>query len=224
MNDLIEALKNRVSSPIFGYFGLAVLVINWRGFFFLFAQESDALGRIKFFDSNTSFISLAIEPALISLALAIIYPWLNYIVAWITAKPAELKDLVQATSEQKMLKKRRSIANEYSNILADSEKEIIARAKRDQELDSLQDQESRVRAKSDLDILRKKYDALIDGAAGQSVVARHKELMDLADGYRERSDSAIQPADKARFLQSANDLEQRANLLLMKSGIMNIDG
>ena len=149
MNDIIEALKTRVSSPIFGYYGLALIALNWQGFFYLFVHSGDALIRIQYFEQHSTVLSLTLWPFLLSLLIATIHPWFLYALSWLTAKPIELKDMIQDNSEHKVLIKRKQLEEARSSLLASAEREIIERANRDQELDKLQNQELRENVKKE---------------------------------------------------------------------------
>lgn len=220
MNDLIEALKNRLSSPVFGYFGLALLAFNWQGFFFLFVQDGDALTRIHFFEEHTNFQSLVILPLSFSLGFSVLYPWLFLVVTWMTAKPIELKDMVQASSEHKLLLQRKRLEEARSNLLVNAERELIERAKRDQELDKLESEELRGRLKSELELLRTERDAFRENSQSPAPKIQHKELMDIASDYRKRAEETKSYSDEAQFTDRARELEDQAHQILVKSGII----
>jgi hypothetical protein len=221
MNDLLEALKNRLNSPLFGYFGLALLAFNWRAFFFLFVQDGDVIGRIQFFEQNTTLNSLLIFPLSFSFLFAVIYPWLLFLVAWVTAKPVEMKDMVQASSEDRVLLRRKQLEEARSSILASTEMELIERAKRDQELDKLQSEEIRNKLKMELEQLRSERDSLRENGKSITLHARHKELMDIAGTYRKRAEESNSYDDKESFLQRARELEEQAHKLLLNSELMD---
>lgn len=220
MNDIIDAVKARFSSPVFGYFGLSLLAFNWKGFFYIFFQEGDALSRIQYFEQQTSLQSLAAWPLLFSLAFSVCYPWVLYVVAWLTAKPTELKDMIQARSEHNLLLKRKQLEDARSSILANAELELIERAKRDQELDSLQSDAVREKLKSELEQLRAERDSAREGGQSVAPQARHKELMEIASTYRKRSEDSTNFDDQQDFLQRARELEEEAHNTLVKSGIL----
>jgi len=221
MNDLIEALKTRLSSPLFGYFGLALLAFNWKAFFFLFVQDGDVLGRIQFFEEHTTVYSLGIWPLSFSFAFALFYPWAIFLVAWMTSRPIEMKDMVQASSEHTVLLRRKQLEDARSNLLASAELELIERAKRDQELDKLQNEELRGKLKAELEQLRTERDSLRTNSNSPSTHARHKELMEIAGTYRKRADESSSQSDVQRFLARARELEAQAHQLLTNSEIMS---
>ncbi len=220
MNDFLDALKARLNSPLFGYFGLAFLAFNWKGIFFLFAQKGDVVPRIQFFEQNTSVHSMFTWPILFSLCFSLIYPWLLLVVAALTAKPNELKDLIQVKTEHELLMHRKKLEEVRSNLLENTERELIERAKRDQELDALQNDELKNKLRLELEQLRFERDALREEK--QTPVARHKELMDIASTYRQRGADAKTLVEEEEFNARARELEEKAHQVLVTSGLASI--
>lgn len=221
MNDLIEALKNRINSPVFGYFVLALLALNWKAFFYMAAQKGDAIIRIQFFEQNTTTFSIFIWPLVFAIGFSICYPWLTFIVTWLTARPTELKDLVQANSEHRLLMRRKQLEDARSSLLANTELELIERAKRDQELDNLQNEELRKKLKSELELLRTERDSLRETQQSEPPLVQHKELMELASSYRSRAENGnISVGDRERFHTQARQLEDKAFQILKTSGVL----
>ena len=220
MNDLIDALKTRLNSPVFGYFGLALLAFNWQGFFYLFVQDGNALNRIEYFEQHTTIYSIVISPLSFSLAFAVLYPWILFGVASVTAKPTELKDSLQAKSEHKILLMRKHLEEARTSLLANAEFELLERAKRDQELNQLQSEELREKLRSELDQLRFERDSLRESNQPSSARARHKELMDIAGDYRKRAGESQGISDKESFIKRAREMEEQAHDFLMQSNIM----
>lgn len=223
MNDFIEALKARLNSPVLGYFGLALLAFNWQAFFFLIAQEGDVLARIQFFEQHTSTTSLIGWPLAFSLLFSVSYPWVLLLVTWFSAKPTELKDMVQASSEHKVLVRRKQLEDARSSLLANAEHELIERAKRDQELDKLESEELRQRLRSELEQLRAERDSARDGnrSPTMSPQSRHKELMELAATYRAKGeDPKISISERHTFTDRARQLEEKAYETLIQSELI----
>lgn len=220
MNDFIDALKTRINSPVLGYFGFAVLAFNWQAFFFLFVQDNDVPQRIQFFEQNTTASSLIGWPLTFSLSFSVLYPWITLFVTWLSAKPMELKEVIQANSEHKILVRRKQLEEARSKLLANAEVELIERAKRDQELDMVQNEELRQKLRAELDQLRAERDSSKEATKSPNLSpqARHKELMDIADTYRQRSESPkVSVDDRERFRRRARDLEEQAYKSLFQS-------
>lgn len=218
MNDFIDAVKTRLNSPILGYFALALLAFNWQAFFFLLVQEGDALARIQFFEQHTSTSSLVVWPLSFSLGFSVLYPWLLFLVTWVSARPNELKDMVQASSEHKVLLRKKQLEEARSNLLANTEKELIERAKRDQELDQLQNEDLKQKLKQELEQLRAERDSLREQSPSLDPHKKHREFMDIAATYRARSEEpSASLADRERFRKRAYELEEKAYRALMQS-------
>jgi hypothetical protein len=219
MNDFVDALKSRFNSPVFGYFGIALFAFNWKAIFFLLAQTGDVLPRITFFEQNTSAFSLTVWPGLFALGFSLLYPWLLLLVASLTSKPNVMKELIQVNSEHRLLIRRKQLEEARSSLLATTERELIERAKRDQELEGLQNEELRDRLRTELEQLRSERDSKREEKP--SPMARHKELMDVAHAYRQRGAEAKTMSEEELFKQRARELEDQAHQLLMKSGIIS---
>jgi len=87
--------------------------------------------------------------------------------------------MVQASSEHNVLSRRKQLEEARSNLLANTEQEFIERAKRDQELDLLQNEELKQKLKLELEQLRAERDSLREQSFAAASHAKHQELMDL---------------------------------------------
>lgn len=217
MNELIEAIKTRLSSPILGYFGLTLFAFNWKAFFYLIAQDDEVLGRIQFFEENTTWSSLFLWPLLFAIVFATLYPWLSYVLASLTAKPFELRDMLQARSEHKLIMAKKQLEEARSGLLANAELELIERAKRDEEVDELRSEELKNKIKTELDELRAQRDSLTDEGKVSLTRKRHKELMDIAGTYRSRANESLNSVDRDNFNERARDLENEAHRVIVAS-------
>lgn len=219
MEEIISAIKARLNSPLFGYFALAVVAFNWEAFFFLLVQSDDVTGRIEFFKQHTTIFSLILWPVVFAFAVACAYPWVIYVLTWLTAKPVELRDVVQANAEHRVLIKRAELEDARSKLLATKESELIERAKRDQDLDSIQNEDLREKIRAELEQLRAERDSLQEGGQNQSAYARHKELMEIAGTYRARAQHSGSSQEKQRFVDRARQLEEQAYSLISNTTI-----
>lgn len=213
MDDLLEALKARISSPVLGWFSLALIAINWKAFFYLAFQDGDAIDRIKYFEANTSFDSLTIWPLLFSIVFAVLYPWLIFFLGWLTTKPIELKEKLAAESEHKLILEKKRLESARAALIADLELELIERAKRDQKVEELDNEELKNKLKVELDQLRAQGDS-------SKNFERHKELMEIATSYRTKADKpGERTEDRVLFLERARELEDEAYNLIKPAGI-----
>lgn len=158
MKEIIEAFAARIKSPVFGYFILAWLAINWKPLFFLFFDLNQIDERIELFEKLTSIYTLAVLPFVVAAVAAVLYPWVNYTFLWICRKPTDLRNSIQAESEHKLLLKKKQLEETRSLILATRERELIDRAKRDEEIKSISDKNTKESLQNQIDHLRKELD------------------------------------------------------------------
>ncbi len=86
MKDILEALDSRIKSPVFGYFILSMVAVNWKPFFFLFFDDGSVISRIIYFEVNTTSTSLFFYPIFLSGLYSLIYPWVQYAFIWTSFK------------------------------------------------------------------------------------------------------------------------------------------
>jgi hypothetical protein len=160
MKEILEAIESRVRSPFLGYFSFSFVAINWKPIFYLFTSSTDVLERFSYFETNTSFVTLLVHPLIISAVFALSYPWISLIFIFASIKPIELKNGVQAESESKLLAKKKRLEFARSELLSAEEAELIDRAKRDVELNKIEDDDVRKKLKEEIEGLRNERDNL----------------------------------------------------------------
>tara|TARA_B110000090_G_scaffold196746_1_gene234010 strand:+ start:113 stop:871 length:759 start_codon:yes stop_codon:yes gene_type:complete len=160
MKDIIEGIDSRIRNPFFGYFLFSATAFNWEELFFLVLDVSLVSQRIDYFHNGTSSITILVYPFLTASTYSAVYPWFNYLLMKITTKPSELKNLLQAESEHKLLKKRQELERLRTKALENTEIELIKRAQRDASLDEIEDKESRSILRREIENLRKEKDNL----------------------------------------------------------------
>jgi hypothetical protein len=158
MKEIFEALAARIKSPIFGYFILSWVAFNWRALFYLFFSDTVIDDRFQHFDTLTSGYSLALFPILVASVVAVIYPWINYAFLYLCKKPFDLRNYLQAESEHRLLLKKKELEEARSVYLATKEKDLIDRAKRDEEVQSISDEETKEKLQKQIENLRKEID------------------------------------------------------------------
>lgn len=139
MKEIIDAINNRINTPYFGYSIIAFLALNWRGFFYLFVAEGTADERLFLFDSHTSILSLIIYPLLIGFVVAVTFHWIRYIFAIIERKPRQLIEILNLEAENKKTIEQSKLEQSRTELFALKEKELIDRAKRDNEVANIED-------------------------------------------------------------------------------------
>jgi len=209
MKEIIEALSARIRSPLFGYYALSVMVINWKPMFNLLFSKKSTLDRILYFDTNTDFYSLVIYPLISSAFIVILYPWLNYLFLIICKKPTDLRNTIQAQSEHSLLIKKQEMEQLSSSLLSGKETELIERAKRDIELKEIENTEVREKLISEIEELRKERDSI---GTTNNAPNRHKEIMNLIKEYKEKSVDATNRGDannSHKYWAKAMDLQEK---------------
>lgn len=214
MKELVDALKERFSSPLFGYFGLLLIALNWEAWFYLFVQQGDAANRIQYFEEHTTAWSVIFWPLVLSFSISALHPWITLCVAWLTVKPIEIHEMIQATSEHALLLKKRELEDARSNLLASAENELIDRAKRDDEINLLQNQELRDSVREELAKLRAEREALRAGTPSQSPQVNYRDLFDIAEKYRTRAENTTSDQERAYYRQKASELENQAHRMI----------
>ncbi len=217
MKEIFEAIESRVKSPIFGYFLIAVIAINWRPIFYLLFENIGTLERIKYFDDQTGLKLLIFLPAILAGAFSVIYPWVNLFFLALCTKPTDMKNVLQAQSEHKLLVKKNELEKLRSSILSSSERELIDRAKRDEELNEIQDEELKEKLRSEIEQLRQQRDLLknSDSDSDSKLKEKIKELMETANLYRQRAKETNSSNDQSRLIHLASALEDKAQKIIL---------
>lgn len=209
MKEIIEAFAARIKSPVFGYFILAWLAINWKPLFFLFFDPNQIDKRIELFEKLTNIYTLLVFPLAVGAAFAVLYPWVNYAFLWICIIPTDLRNSIQAESEHKLLWKKKQLEEARSLVLATKERELIDRAKRDEEIRSIPDKNTKEILQNQIDQLRKELD--IKNAQLNKTPLSTGGSEDLQEAYRllARSLQRAGRFDEAQqYLRKAIEIEK----------------
>lgn len=160
MNEVLEAASSRIKSPYFGYSVLAFFALNWRGIFLLLTTEGMPSIRLAAFDCATSFYSLLLLPLLFGTFVAASTHWIRYFFSLVSRKPLELIDNLVLEAEHKKTIRQAQLEQSRSDLLAVTEKELIARAKRDEEVAAIRDTETKEKLIEQLEAIRQERDKL----------------------------------------------------------------
>jgi hypothetical protein len=160
MKDLIDEIDSRIKSPLFGYFILSSIAINWEELFYLSIHNGSVPDRIDYFNNGTDLWSLFIYPLVLASVYSILYPWLQFIFVFFGTKPTELQNNLQAQSEHRLIIEKQKLEKARSELLEDAEIELIDRAKRDVELDDIEDTDVREKLQLEIESLREERDGL----------------------------------------------------------------
>lgn len=196
MKEIIDALSTRIKSPVFGYTVIAFLAVNWKPLFFLFFSNVSALERIQYFEKETTIYSLLGWPISLAILGALAYPWVNIIFLRISKKPTDLRNALQAHSDHMLIMKKKELEDARASLLASKERELIDRAKRDEEFETIGDSASKERIREEIEKLRKERDSLrvesksANGSnRNDSVLELTKTLKEMARLYEKKGDT-----------------------------------
>ena len=178
MKDVIDAISSRFKSPYFGYAILAFFTLNWRGIFLLVATKGTPEVRLTAFDSVTSSWTLVVFPLLAGALVAASTHWLRYIFGLVSLKPLEWMDNLDLEAEHRKTIRQSELEQSRSEFLAVKEKELIDRAKRDEQVAEIEDAEAKEKLTAQLEAMRQERDMLSEQLKNQSSFRRlsHKNL------------------------------------------------
>lgn len=160
MKDLLDAIGARIKSPYFGYSVFAFIALNWRPLFILIVSTTSPQQRIADFDSQTNVLTLLVYPLLFGFIIALSTPWIRFAFEYISRKPFELSDSLKLEAQNKNLIKQAQLEQSRSEYLAVKESELIERAKRDEALSEISDEDAKAKLSKEIDQLRKLRDNL----------------------------------------------------------------
>lgn len=214
MKEIIQAVEARIKGPVMGYFGIAVLIFNWQELFFLIVDNGDAASRIKYFVDNTSVKSLLYVPLASAVIYTIVYPWVSVVFLYICQKPTDLINALQAKSEHKTLTVRNDLEKLRAESLAIQEQSIIESAKRDQQIEEIEDEALKENVKSNIQAVREKENKK---SSLPYQLNDPDKLLATADGYRERARNTNNFLDRDEWLDRAKELERKAHQIISGS-------
>ncbi len=160
MKDFVDAISSRISSPYFGYALLSFIAINWQELFLLFLSGSEPRVRITEFEESTSFPSLVLYPLLVGAALAILTPWSRWVFDVISREPTRLRNELRLVSEHNLTIRQAELEEARAKLSGQRERELIDRARRDEEVAAIEDNEVKEQLASDIEKLRVERDQL----------------------------------------------------------------
>ncbi|MCG8498062.1 MAG: hypothetical protein MI796_18715 [Enterobacterales bacterium] len=158
MKEVFTAINDRIKTPYYGYALLAFFALNWRAIFVLFVSKGNAVERLAAFDSNTSSIKLIVLPLIIGLFISLINPWLKVLFSWIEKKPRQLYSDSISDEEHSKLKYQIKLKLERDALQSAEEEALINKAKRDVDIENIQDEKVKEKLKSDIKEKRKDYE------------------------------------------------------------------
>ncbi|WP_019557129.1 hypothetical protein [Thiomicrorhabdus arctica] len=154
MKEVMESIFSRISSPLFGYFFFAFIAFNWEEIFYLFASKLSAEMRIEYFNEHTGFDSLFFFPLMLAFLYSFLYPWIHYVFLGISKIPTDLKNSLQADSESKLILEKQKFESANAKLLATLEEGLIDRAKREVEINKIEDEDIKEKLKAEVEGVR----------------------------------------------------------------------
>jgi len=154
IKDIFESLSSRIRSPYFGYFVIFSISLNWKSWLLLIWDDFPLQERIVEFEQSTSFLCLILIPFILGIISALITPWLKLAIVKVNSIPTAKNNLEQAKAESNLLEQKALLEKNRDNILAVEEDKLIGKAKRDEEIRSIEDAESRERLEEEVQRLR----------------------------------------------------------------------
>jgi len=100
--------------------------------------------------------------------VAVTAPWIKYAFAFLSSKPFESMDNLQLNAEHKKTIRRTELERSRADLFAGKEAELIERAKRDEEILSIDDAHLKERLQAEIVALRQERDRMSAGPAQKS--------------------------------------------------------
>lgn len=203
MKDLVDAIETRIKSPYFGYAVFAFVALNWEALFVLFLSESSPKDRIVGFNGDTDIWTLLIIPFSFGFFIAIISPWLRLMFEYISRKPFELTDSIKLEAQHKNTIKQARLEQSRAKLFAIKENELIERAKRDEEVAEISDEDAKAKLSKELDSLRYERDML-----SNEITQRKSIDFSLSEAAKDLLKEAA--TDKTGIVMLRNTLSSRS--------------
>ncbi len=160
MEEIVNAISNRIKTPYFGYSILAFFALNWRGLFLLVLTEGTPQHKLAAFDQVTNIQSLIIFPLLIGSIIALSAPWLRYLFELLSTKPFALVDELKLSSLHTITIKQKELEQSRADLFALKENELIERAERDEKVKQFANSDEKKKLENELEKLRKERNSL----------------------------------------------------------------
>ncbi|ACU89004.1 hypothetical protein [Desulfomicrobium baculatum] len=224
MNEIFEAIKNRISNPVFGYYVIAFSVANWDSLFYAIVSNNDVIDRIDYFKAHADLSTLVYYPLVCSIIIALSHHWIILFVEYLNQYPM-LKLLY---IKEKLIHNTAVLHNnlelQRNKLLAEAENTLIERARNYENIEDIKNEDIKSALKKEIDDLREQYKYLSKNKAENQSQSKYREMMDAANDYRSKAGMAnIAREDRDKYERMAMNLEEEAyNLLLPDSRSNNV--
>jgi len=219
IKEIFEVFHSRIKSPLFGYATLSFILINWKPLIYLLLSKATMIKRISYFEENTSYTSLLILPIVFAIVCSVIYPWVNYFFLILCKKPTDLRNSIQAQSEHTLIVEKQKLENARNAFFADQEKELIERAKRDQELENIDNQDTKKKVQSEIEQLRAKRDQMTEYNPKNKMGDEFEYFITIAKDLRAKAEIAKKTGDilaADEYIKEAMEYDNKAILVSKK--------
>lgn len=184
MQDVLDAISARIKAPYFGYAILAFIGLNWRGIFLLSVMKGSPQERLAAFDAQTSTWSLIVLPLLAGGLVTLASPWVRLGFGVLSRRPFEHMDNLHLDSEHKRTLRKTQLEQSRSAFFASKESELIERAKRDEKVLQIEDEQLKEKLKAEIDALRREREemsvSLTERKNGIRVSSEEREILKAA--------------------------------------------
>ncbi|MFB6330548.1 hypothetical protein ACVCFZ_10790 [Acinetobacter variabilis] len=181
MKDLLDAINTRVKEPYWGFFLISFLAFNWKALFLLCFAIGTAQEKINLFDVETSFWSLVVFPIVTALSILLITPWLKVLFGMVSRIAYEQLNSQELAREHKYIAEKNKLEKERAVELANKENELIDQAKRDIDIEKIDDENAKESLKAEIDKLRQERNQLAhtnDIVKDKKLNSYEKEILD----------------------------------------------
>jgi hypothetical protein len=212
MKEIVDAIGTRIQAPYFGYAVLAFIALNWRALFMLLMHNAPVPDRIAAFEQGTTLWSVLLFPLLIGAFFAVLTPWSRFIFESISQKPLALRDRLRIHAEHERTVLQSELEKARTELFGQKEKELIARAKRDEEIAAIDDGELKQRLEKEVAALRTERDELKSQVGTATVSAASPDKLSGAAVEMVKAAASMESGDiltpktlSGRSIQAGNE-------------------
>jgi len=168
MRDFFEFFNSRLRTPLLGNFLIGFLLVNWQSALVLVLGTATIEERIGVFQTQLGLQNSIFYPAIVSLFLSIIQPFLRLGGAYLSYWPEHRRRLLQLRSDTEYDLEKKKIELEQQKVTGAFESELIERAKRTANIEEIEDDNARLQALREVDNLRSNTRrAVLEGLSSQ---------------------------------------------------------
>lgn len=154
MEEFSQQFINRIKSPIFGYFFVSFIALNWDPIFYLFFHSASVPLRINYFKEYVDVYSAFVYPFLISIVYSIAYPWINLCIGSATSKSIEISNNLTIDADHRTTIKKTDLEKVRLELSKVRENAVLDRAVLDQKINEIDDEKTREKLKVELNEIR----------------------------------------------------------------------